>query len=236
MAVDEFATHRTDITLLWTDETLQQWEETIHDSRHTVYPVCEETVDHVVGVLNIKDFFRFRGRTKDFIMKHAVKPAQFIPKSVKADVLFRRMKVSHNHFAVVLDEYGGMVGIVTMNDLLEQLVGDLEDDLAELAEEPKISRISKDTWKIDGGVDLEDAAEALEVELPVEDYDTFGGFVFGIYGTIPSDGTQFEVDACGLHIKILSIKEHRLESALVCKTTGSENAAEQERSEKNEDK
>ena len=104
MAVDEFATHRTDITLLWTDETLQQWEETIHDSRHTVYPVCEETVDHVVGVLNIKDFFRFRGRTKDFIMKHAVKPAQFIPKSVKADVLFRRMKVSHNHFAVVLDE------------------------------------------------------------------------------------------------------------------------------------
>lgn len=145
MAVDEFATHRTDITLLWTDETLQQWEETIHDSRHTVYPVCEETVDHVVGVLNIKDFFRFRGRTKDFIMKHAVKPAQFIPKSVKADVLFRRMKVSHNHFAVVLDEYGGMVGIVTMNDLLEQLVGDLEDDLAELAEEPKISRISKDT-------------------------------------------------------------------------------------------
>ena len=169
-------------------------------------------------------------------MKHAVKPAQFIPKSVKADVLFRRMKVSHNHFAVVLDEYGGMVGIVTMNDLLEQLVGDLEDDLAELAEEPKISRISKDTWKIDGGVDLEDATVALEVELPVEDYDTFGGFVFGIYGTIPSDGTQFEVDACGLHIKILSIKEHRLESAVVCKTTGSENAAEQERSEKNEDK
>ena len=108
--------------------------------------------------------------------------------------------------------------------------------MAELAEEPKISRISKDTWKIDGGVDLEDAAEALEGELPVEDYDTFGGFVFGIYGTIPSDGTQFEVDACGLHIKILSIKEHRLESALVCKTTGSENAAEQERSEKNEDK
>ena len=67
--------------------------------RWCVYPVCEETVDHVVGVLNIKDFFRFRGRTKDFIMKHAVKPAQFIPKSVKADVLFRRMKVSHNHFA-----------------------------------------------------------------------------------------------------------------------------------------
>ena len=148
-------------------------------------------------------------------MKHAVKPAQFIPKSVKADVLFRRMKVSHNHFAVVLDEYGGMVGIVTMNDLLEQLVGDLEDDLAELAEEPKISRISKDTWKIDGGVDLEDAAEALEVELPVEDYDTFGGFVFGMHGYIPDDGSQFELDTCGMRIEVLKIEDHRLKKAIV---------------------
>ena len=108
-------------------------------------------------------------------MKHAVRPAQFIPKSVKADVLFRRMKVSHNHFAVVLDEYGGMVGIVTMNDLLEQLVGDLEDDLTEAEEEPKISRVSESVWEIDGGVDLEDAEEELHADLPVEDYDTFGG-------------------------------------------------------------
>ena len=219
MTVDEFATHRTDVTLLWTDETLEQWEQTIHESRHTVYPVCEETVDHVIGVLNIKDFFRFRGRTQDFIMKHVVRPAQFIPKSVKADVLFRRMKVSHNHFAVVLDEYGGMVGIVTMNDLLEQLVGDLEDDLTEAEEEPKISRVSESVWEIDGGVDLEDAEEELHADLPVEDYDTFGGFVFGIYGTIPSDGTQFEVTANGLQIKVLSIKEHRLQHALVQKQT-----------------
>ncbi len=234
MTVDEFATHRTDIALLWMDETLEQWEQTIHESRHTVYPVCEETVDHVIGVLNIKDFFRFRGRTQDFIMKHAVKPAQFIPKSVKADVLFRRMKVSHNHFAVVLDEYGGMVGIVTMNDLLEQLVGDLADDLAEAEEEPKISRISESVWEIDGGVDLEDAEEELHADLPVEDYDTFGGFVFGIYGTIPSDGTQFEVTANGLQIKVLSIKEHRLQHALVQKQKNS-NTEQPESEAKNHD-
>ena len=234
MTVDEFATHRTDIALLWMDETLEQWEQTIHESRHTVYPVCEETVDHVIGVLNIKDFFRFRGRTQDFIMKHAVKPAQFIPKSVKADVLFRRMKVSHNHFAVVLDEYGGMVGIVTMNDLLEQLVGDLADDLAEAEEEPKISRISESIWEIDGGVDLEDAEEELHADLPVEDYDTFGGFVFGIYGTIPSDGTQFEVTANGLQIKVLSIKEHRLQHALVQKQKDS-NTEQPESEAKNHD-
>ena len=217
LTVGEFATHRTDIALLWMDETLEQWEQTIHESRHSMYPVCDETVDNVMGVLNVKDFFRYRDRTKEFIVKHEVKPAQFIPESVRADVLFRRMKASRNHFAVVLDEYGGMVGIVTMNDLLEQLVGDLEDDLTEAAEEPKIEQLDSSTWRIDGGVDLEDAQEKLGVELPVEDYDTFGGFVFGVYGSIPSDGTRFELDTHNLHIKVLSIKEHRLVRALVCR-------------------
>ena len=82
-------------------------------------------------------------------MKEAIKQPYFVPENIKAATLFQNMKKTGNYFAVVLDEYGGMVGIVTMNDLLEQLVGDLEDDLAELAEEPKISRISKDTWKIE---------------------------------------------------------------------------------------
>ena len=236
LTIDEICVHRTDVDLLWVEDSIEEWEQLIHESRHSYYPVCGETVDDIIGVLDAKDYFRLRTKDRDHVMKEAIKQPYFVPENIKAATLFQNMKKTGNYFAVVLDEYGGMVGIVTMNDLLEQLVGDLEDDLAELAEEPKISRISKDTWKIDGGVDLEDAAEALEVELPVEDYDTFGGFVFGIYGTIPSDGTQFEVDACGLHIKILSIKEHRLESAVVCKTTGSENAAEQERSEKNEDK
>ena len=236
LTIDEICVHRTDVDLLWVEDSIEEWEQLIHESRHSYYPVCGETVDDIIGVLDAKDYFRLRTKDRDHVMKEAIKQPYFVPENIKAATLFQNMKKTGNYFAVVLDEYGGMVGIVTMNDLLEQLVGDLEDDLAELAEEPKISRISKDTWKIDGGVDLEDAAEALEVELPVEDYDTFGGFVFGIYGTIPSDGTQFEVDACGLHIKILSIKEHRLESAVVCKMTGSENAAEQERSEKNEDK
>ena len=217
LTVGEFATHRTDISLLWMDETLEQWEQTIHESRHSLYPVCDETVDNVLGVLNVKDFFRLRGKSQDFIVKHAVKPAQFVPESVRADILFKRMKASRNHFAVVLDEYGGMVGIVTINDLLEQLVGDLEDDFAEAEDEPKMEQLDSSTWRIDGGFDLEEAAEKLHVKLPLDDYDTFGGFVFGVYGSIPSDGTRFELDTHNLHIKVISIKEHRLEKAIVCK-------------------
>ena len=227
LTVGEFATHRTDIALLWMDESISQWEKTIHESRHTMYPVCDETVDNVLGVLNIKDFFRYKGKSKDYIVEHAVKPAQFVPESVCADVLLRRMKTSRNHFAVVLDEYGGMVGIVTMKDLLEQLVGDLEDDLEEVEDEPKIEQLDSSTWRIDGGMELEEVAEKLKVKLPLDDYDTFGGFVFGIYGSIPADGTWFELDTHNLHIKVISIKEHRMEKAIVCKME-TENTSEDE--------
>jgi putative hemolysin len=124
LPVSEFATHRTDISLLWLEESIEEWTKTIHETRHSLYPICDETVDHVIGVLNAKDYFRLEPKTKENILENAVKPAYFVPETICADVLFRQMKKSRNHFAVVLDEYGGMVGIVTMNDLLEQLVGD----------------------------------------------------------------------------------------------------------------
>lgn len=216
LTVDEFATHRTDISLLWADETLDEWAETIHESRHSRYPVCNETVDNVIGVLNVKDFFRLMNEPKEVIMKEAVKPAYFIPESIHADVLFRQMKKSHNYFAVVLDEYGGMNGIVTMNDLIEQIVGDLDEEPTPDEEEPEIEKIDSQTWKIQGGADLEEVAEALHVELPVDEYDTFGGYIFGNYGTIPDDGTTFEISLPPLNVKVTEIKDHRIKKALVC--------------------
>lgn len=212
----EIATHRKEISLLWTDETIEQWEKTIHESRHTVYPICDETVDNVIGILNIKDYFRLKDKTQEIIMKEAVKPAYFIPESIKADDLFKQMKKSHNHFAVVMDEYGGMSGIVTMNDLLEQLVGELEDEFIEEDKEPDIEQIDSKTWKICGNISLDEVSERLNVTLPIEEYDTFGGFVFGSYGSIPDDGSEFEIDILSLHIKVIEIKEHRLEKAIVC--------------------
>ncbi len=216
LTVDEFATHRTDISLLWADETLDEWAETIHESRHSRYPVCNETVDNVIGVLNVKDFFRLMNEPKGVIMKEAVKPAYFIPESIHADVLFRQMKKSHNYFAVVLDEYGGMNGIVTMNDLIEQIVGDLDEEPTPDEEEPEIEKIDSQTWKIQGGADLEEVAEALHIELPVDEYDTFGGYIFGNYGTIPDDGTTFEISLPPLNVKVTEIKDHRIKKALVC--------------------
>lgn len=215
---DEIMTHRTEVSLLWLDETDDQWKRTIDQSRHSIYPVCAESPDNIVGVLYAKDYFRLKDESRDSVMKNAVKPAYFVPETVRANVLFRNMKKSRNHFAVVLDEHGGMSGIITMYDLLEQLVGDLDDDITMPIESPLIDRIDSKTWRINGAAPLDKVSKELGVLLPKDDYDTFGGLVFGILGTVPSDGSTPELEEFGLTIKVKAIKDHRLESAIVCLT------------------
>jgi putative hemolysin len=168
-----------------------------------------------VGVLYAKDYFRLNDKSHKAVMENAVKPAYFVPETVRADVLFRNMKKSRNHFAVVLDEHGGMSGIITMYDLLEQLVGDLEDDMTMPVESPLIERIDSKTWRIHGAAPLDKVSKQLGVILPENEYDTFGGLVFGILGAVPDDGSTPELEEFGLSIKVKTIKEHRLESAIV---------------------
>lgn len=213
----EIATHRTDISFLWKDETDEEWEETIFNSRHSLYPVCDESVDDVIGVLSTKEYFRLRDKSRENVMKEAVRPANFVPESVRADVLFERMKQTRDHFAVVLDEYGGMTGIVTINDLIEELVGDIDDEYED-REDEEIKKIDSETWSIGGNAEMEDVEKALGIKIDDDEYDTdtFGGFIFSALGTIPDDGTQVEVQAQGLNIKVTEIAEHRVVRALVC--------------------
>ena len=153
------------------------------------------------------------------MMRNAVKAPFFVLETIKADVLFRKMKKTRNIMAVVLDEYGGMVGIVTLNDLIEQLVGDLGEDTAEEeAAEPHIEQLEENTWAIIGNVELYDIEKALEVDIGLEEVDTFTGLVFGELGMIPNDGDQeIELEFKGLHIQILRIEEHKIVSAKVSK-------------------
>ena len=216
LTADEIATHRTDVDLLWLDETPEQWAETIRGSRHSMYPMCQESVDQVVGVLNTKDYFRLTDHSREAILAQAVKPAYFVPETVKADVLFRNMKSRRIRFAVVLDEYGGLSGIVTINDLLEQLVGDFDDEAVEDNSGPEIERVDSHTWRIRGSAPLDEVAQELHVELPLEEYDTFGGLVFGALGAIPNDGAQPELEAYGLQVKVQLIQDHRVQRAVVC--------------------
>jgi len=210
----EVMTHRTEVSLLWMDETLEQWNQTMMESRHSYYPICRESVDDIVGVLNIKDYYRLMGTSKEEVLNQAVKPAYFVPESVRTDILFRNMRKKRKYFAIVMDEYGGMSGIITMNDLIEEIVGDLGDDDEE--DLPEIERIDTGTWKIRGSASIDSVVEQLGIKLPEGEYDTFGGFVFGLLGNIPEDGSRPEIEEYGLHIKVQEVKDHRLETAVVC--------------------
>lgn len=216
LSADDIATHRTDIDLLWMDDTVEKWEETIHVSRHTFFPVCKDTVDNIVGVLNAKDYFRLKNKTLDSIMKECVKPAFFVPETVKADVLFKNMKQKRNYFAVVLDEYGGMTGIVTITDILESIVGDYDEDTILAAEEePEILQIDENIWKIQGNAPVADVEETLKISLDCEDCDTFGGYVFSVLGIVPEDGETPTAETDILEIDITEVKEHRIEKTVV---------------------
>jgi putative hemolysin len=215
ITAEEIATHRTEVAILWVEDSLEQWEETIHNNPFTVYPVCEDSADNVLGIVNIKDYFRHKNLTKEEVMQNVVQPAYFVPGSVRADNLFRNMKANRVRLAVVLDEYGGMSGIITMNDLIEQLVGDLDDDEDVIGENQLMVEVEEGLWSVQGQIDLHEVAEKLNLWLPTDDYDTFGGMVFGVLGSIPDDGVQFELDAYGLRIKVVEIEDHRIEKALV---------------------
>lgn len=216
LTAGEIATHRTDLTILWLEESMEEWASTIHNSRHTRYPVCGESADDVVGILNAKDYFRLTDRSREAVLEQAVETPYLVPDSVKADVLFRNMKSGCHPLAVVLDEYGGMTGIVTINDLVEQLVGDLgEEDVCRSAL-PLIEAVDSGTWKIRGEAPLEEVAQVLGVTLPCDDFDTFNGLVFGAVATIPEDGATIEVETAGLVIRVTEIRNHQVVMALVC--------------------
>jgi len=220
ISAEEICTHRTEIDLLWMEDELEEWEKTINDSRRSLYPVCGESVDDIVGILNAKAYFRMDDPTdKDRVMKEAVRPPYFVSQNTHADVIFRKMQSSRNHFAVVLDDYGGTVGILTMNDLLEQIVGDLEDDHTAQVEE-EIVHIEDNVWMIRGSASLDDVVEAIGV--PIEtgdeediDVDTFGGLVFGSLAEIPDDGEIFDIEIGNLSVSVKKILDHKLEEALV---------------------
>ncbi len=218
LTAEEIATHRTEVTILWVEDEMQEWDKTIHESRHTLYPVCEDSPDNVVGILNAKDYFRLNDKSRESVMK-IVKPAFFVPETIKADVLFRKMKKTRNNLAVVLDEYGGMQGIITINDLLEELVGDLGEDTPEAeAAEPHIEQLSENTWALIGNVDLYDIEQALDVDIGLEEVDTFTGLVFNELDMVPGDGEQnIELDFKGLHIRITRVEEHQIVYAEVTK-------------------
>lgn len=217
LTAGEIVTHRTEVTLLWAEDSDEEWEKTIMATSHAIYPICENTVDNILGVLAAREYFRLGSRDRAAVMKNAVKPAYFVPEGVKADLLFRNMKKTHNRFAVVLDEHGGVAGILTINDLIEKLVGDFTDSGTEPDEPPEIEKLNGDEWRIRGSASLSDVGEALGVSLDSEseDSDTFGGLALAALGMVLEDGAAFSVRTQKLDIRDAVMQDHQVISAIV---------------------
>lgn len=214
LTAEHICTHRTEVSVLWESDSIEKWEEIIHRTRHSDYPICRGSVDNVIGILDAKDYFRLDDMSREYIMKNAVREPYFVHENMKADRLFEIMRQKGaDHFAVVADEYGGMSGIITVADLLEQLVGEFSDDDDDVSE-MKIENINEKTWYIPGAATLGEVCEALDMELPADRYDTFGGYVIDALGEVPRDSRQVCIDKDGLHIRVLMIRHHRI---ILCK-------------------
>ena len=219
VSVEEICTHRKDVVSLDMEDSLDVWREKIRTSRHNYMPVYGEDSDDIIGVLDTRAFLRMesaRAAEKNEVLKQCLRKAYFVPENMKADTLCRNMKSSGIHFAVAIDEYGGMSGIVTIHDLIELIIGELFEEGQD--PEPKdMEPLEEGNWRIQGASDLEDVAEVLDLPLPVEEYDTFGGYVFGELGWIPDDGAVFLLETEHLIIQVENVQAHRMTSAVVKK-------------------
>ena len=215
LTAGEIATHRMDITMLSIEDTVEDWESTINNSRFSRYPVYTESVDNIIGILDARAYFRLENKERDAILREAVTPAYFVPETVKADVLFKNMKAKKESFAVVLDEYGGVRGIITLTDLVECIVGEFTENDEDESEEELITVLEENKWQINGTAAIADVEDAIGIKIEDEDSDTFGGYVLGIYGSVPDDGSTFDLSTESLNISIESIKDHKIEKAIV---------------------
>ena len=207
--------HRTDMVMVWVEDTNDDVRTAILDSGRSRFPVYREDADDIVGILNTRDFLLNAQEERPKPLAELLRPAYFVPESVRTDILFRDMQSKKVHMAIVVDEYGGTSGLVTMEDLLEEIVGNIYDEFDPL-EEKDIEQTEPGVWKVSGSCALEQVAEAMDMEFPEEvKSDTLGGLVFAQLSVIPEDGARIEVDACGLRIKVLNFTDRRVEWALV---------------------
>ena len=209
--VGEIATHRKDIIGIEINAALDEIIKTITAEKYSRLPVYEENIDNIIGILNTKDLMTtlIVSGSERFDLKSLLREPEYVPFNKKTDELFAEMQQKKFHLAVVVDEYGGTAGIVTMEDLIEEIMGNIQDEYDE-EEQPEIEVQADDSVLIEGKTPLEDVAEELEIELPVDEYDTLGGFIIGQIGHIPEEYEDIVIDYAGYTFTVEKIEDKRI--------------------------
>ena len=215
--VYEVMNHRTDVQFLDVEDDTGNWEKIMIETRYSVYPVYKDNTDNILGILNIKDYFKYKPQGKSALINKAIKPTLFVPETQHIDDLFHNMQKSRIHFAMVVDEYGGISGIVTMNDLLEEIVGELEDDVTAPPSVPNIKQINKNSWLIQGCTPIDEVEKAFELDLSEIDCETFAGFIFSLMDEIPIEKKNIKLNYQNIRIKLVKTNGHKIEQAILQK-------------------
>ena len=229
LVASEAMTPEPDVTAFRMDESEENILETIRRTGLSRYPVYEKDINHVRGILNARDFLINLQQKNKKPMSALLRPAYFVPESVHADQLFKDMQSRKQHLAIVVDEYGGTAGIVTIEDLLEEIVGNIYDEFD--PEEPKeINEIREGVWRVSGSLHVEELADALDITLPEDlDYDTVAGMILSCLPTVPEDGSTVTVEIFGLRVQVESVRNRKICWALVEKIPQEEKPEEEEK-------
>jgi putative hemolysin len=224
----EVMTPRVDVVALSEPVTLGDVARAVRESGHSRFPVYEEDVDHLVGVLFVKDLVRSGWLTSNedqgglpastrLDTARRVRPPYLVPESRRVLELLSEMRQRRKAFAIVVDEYGGVEGVLTIKDLVSEVVGDLLDEFDRPAEEP-ITRVDRNRWLVDGACPVDEVREQLGVELPEGEYVTLGGFLFDGFGHIPHEGEQLEVH--GWQLRVAQMERLRVAKVVVQAPSG----------------
>lgn len=212
---EDIMTHRMELFSLPVSANLDEIIDLINQEKFTRIPVYEDNIDDIVGILHVKDLIPLINAKsiENFSLKDSIRKPYFVPTSKKIDELFVELQLAKTHIAVVIDEYGGTAGIVTIEDLVEEIVGNIFDEYDE--EQIDFKKLADDSYEVSGMMNLEELEERFEVGFPIDEYETLSGFIISLLGFIPEDGNVSEISFRNLHFKIAQVTEKRIEKVIL---------------------
>lgn len=219
MTVSDLMVHRTEMTVIWENDSTEDILKTIVESGFSRFPVCGDKMDDVIGIVRAREYLLALRNNDKVDLNEIMQEAYFVPESIKANKLLEEMKKNKTHMAIVVDEYGGTEGLVTMEDLIEEIVGDIYDETDK--EEPEdISQISENSWRVYGNADLEDVLEVIDLGIDDDEEDdvtTFSGFIIAQLEYIPHIGQRPTFEFGNYLIKVEQMSDKKVEWAVVKK-------------------
>lgn len=230
----DIMTHRTDMVAVEVGDDLSEVVDTAVSEGYSRIPVYEDDQDNIIGIVYVKDLLAYVGKKMPAkSLRDIMRTPMYVPESKICGDLFKEMTEKRTQMAVVVDEYGGTAGIVTLEDIVEAIVGNIQDEYDD--EDEEISKINETTFTIDGMTNLEEVAELTGTELPEGSYDTVAGFIIKELGLLPEEGKTYEVNYKNLKLTVLSVDERRIDKVRVEILPSTENENEKTKKEKNKE-